>query len=379
MRRLISFFRLVIVWFTFALMLYTPTASADSVVLAVTWRAADGRMVTENGTAVPIMSNDRGSVLLTCRHVVESAPESVWVSYGGDWHLCRNVRRHPTEDIATLETGVPMKAASLADDLPDGSEVIVDGAGPALNHVEEGWYFTGQVHGESVVNDAGLAVIHGDSGGPVYVKAASGKHVVGGIVYAYRGGEYECRRRSDHIGHGSVTLFVPCRKFVSWIQTQYSNCPGGKCPIQIRPQVVQPIGPLGFPRGPARVIGVAEPVPQQYQPVPTPDRISVTGPPGSRGPEGPPGRSVQKEDVEATVDAWLEANINRIRGPAGPAGLAGEAADNTELESRLSNIERRPFRIIIASDGKVIRDETYEPGEPVVLDLKRLRSVSGGG
>jgi hypothetical protein len=39
-------------------------------------------------------------------------------------------------------------------------------------------------------------------------------------------------------------------------------------------------------------------------------------------------------------------------------------------------LEQRPFRIILSSDGKIVDDETYPAGSPVVLDLKRLRSGS---
>ena len=98
-------------------------------------------------------------------------------------------------------------------------------------------------------------------------------------------------------------------------------------------------------------------------------------------PRGEPGLSVTQQQVEATVNAWLDSNRDALRGPAGPPGPPGrdcEPSDNSGLDARLTELEQRPFRMILASDGKVIDDESYEPGSPVVLDLKRLRSVSGG-
>jgi hypothetical protein len=71
--------------------------------------------------------------------------------------------------------------------------------------------------------------------------------------------------------------------------------------------------------------------------------------------------------VESVVNAWLDSNIDQLRQPP---------VDLTSVESRLKVLEERKFRIILSSNGKVVDDETYEPGEPVVLDLKRLRSVS---
>ena len=363
---------------------------AESVIVAVTHRdASSGKIVEEKGTAVAIYSNERGSILLTCKHVVQAAPESVWIKSDGDWHQCHSVQFHPTEDVAVMETTTRLKATPLTDAVPDGSEVVVDGAGPALHGTNEEWYFRGVALSDGIHNTSGLAVIHGDSGGPVYVRTAAGRYSVGGIAYGCRG-HVPGKRRSDHRGHDAITLYTPCSAFLPWIETQY--CPQGNCPIQIRRQVIQPLGPLGFPRGPARVIGIAEPVPQQYVPAPSqqqpepgvrpmPDPISVTGPRGPAGPQGPrgePGLSVTQEQVEAVVNAWLDSNVDRLRGPAGPPGRDGAAVDSAGLESRVTTLERRPFRIILASEGRVIDDETYEAGAPVVLDLKRLRSVSDG-
>lgn len=99
-----------------------------------------------------------------------------------------------------------------------------------------------------------------------------------------------------------------------------------------------------------------------------------------KGREGPPGRSVKKEEIEATIVAWLDSNREQLRGESGPAGRDGESADPSEIAAinqKLNELATRPFRIVISSDGKILDDETYAPGEPVVLDLKRLRSVSG--
>jgi hypothetical protein len=105
----------------------------------------------------------------------------------------------------------------------------------------------------------------------------------------------------------------------------------------------------------------------------------VQGPPGPAGPQGPPGRdgrSVTQAEVESIVNAWLDANRDQLRGPQGPPGPAGSSASTAALETRLTSLEQRPFRIILSSDGKIVDDETYPAGSPVVLDLKRLRSGS---
>lgn len=368
---------------------------AESVVVAATYRNSEGRITEAKGTAFVIYSNERGSILLTCKHVVENAGESVWIAHNGEWIRGGHVMLHPSEDVAAFECSVQLKAIPLIEGIPYGSDVVVDGAGPVLHKTDEEWFFRGQVaDGDEIEGDGGLAVIEGDSGGPVLARMPDGKYSVGGIVHAYpRTSPEGLTRRDQHRAFKTVSLYTPARKFTPWLVAQY--CPNGQCPIQIRPQVTYPIGPLGFQRGPARVIGIAEPVPQQFVPVPQqrydvqpelrpiPDPISSVGIPGPRGLQGPPGRdgepgrSVQQIEVEATVNAWLDSNIDRIRGPQGEPGRDG-SADLSGLESRLTTIEKRKFRMVISSDGKIVDDELFEPGEPVVLDLKRLRSVSGG-
>ena len=362
---------------------------AESVVVAATHRNDRGNITEAKGTAFVIYSNERGSVLLTCKHVVEGAGESVWIAHGGDWIRGSNVILHPTEDVAAFECSARLKATPLTDDLPSGSSVIVDGAGPALHKTDEEWFFRGRaVADDEIEGEDGLAVIEGDSGGPVMVRMADGEYAAGGMAYAYpRTSPEGLTRRDQHCRFKTVSLYIPTKKFTPWLTAQY--CPNGQCPIQIRPQVIYPVGPLGFQRGPSRVIGIAEPVPQQYVPAqpqlrPVPDPISSVGIPGPRGPAGPPGRdgeqgrSVQQIEVEATVNAWLDSNIDRIRGPQGDPGRDGSAADVSGLESRLQTLENRKFRMVISSEGKIVDDEEFAPGEPVVLDLKRLRSVSGG-
>ena len=403
MKRLYSFLHMFWIWFALFLIVLPSACYAEAVVVAVTYRGESGNIVEAKGTAFAIYSNERGSVLLTCKHVVQDNPESVWIASNGDWHQCSYVRLHPTEDVAVMECGVQLRACSLIDAVPDGASVVVEGAGPVLHKTDEEWHFSGVVSSVktdtedifAVKNEEGLAIIQGDSGGPVRAKMETGSYCVCGIAYGYPKTAPEgLTLRSSHRAYKSASLFTPCSAFIPWIETQYGCGPQG-CPIQIRRQVVVPVGPLGFQRGPARVIGVAEPVPQQYVPVPQQPRAQpepqvVQCPPGPRGPAGPagpigprgePGMSITQEQVEATVNAWLDSNREQLRGEPGSPGRDCQSSDPAELAAisrRLGELESRPFRMVISSDGKIIDDETYSPGEPVVLDLKRLRSVSGG-
>lgn len=342
---------------------------SESVMLSTSY-AENGRNLQDRGTGVCIASTERGSLIVTCRHNVASNPDGVWVYHNHDWYQCGRAVMHPTEDLATIETSVRFQPTPLADDSPIGEPVSIEGAGPAAHRSNEPVAFSGRIlTDDTIAGDDGRHLILGDSGGPVLYRNGSHQTCVVGIADAVEGTIGPTHRRQFP---GAKTQFVSCRRITSWLVTQYGGCPGGICPVRIRPQIQQPMIGIGIPTGPPRIVNTIEPAPRIYPQVNCPP---IAGPPG---PAGRDGRSVTREEVEAVVNAWLDTNAERLRGPAGPAGPAGpgSAANTATLERRISDLERRPFRLILSSEGKVIDDETYAPGEPVVLDLQRLRNRS---
>lgn len=112
------------------------------------------------------------------------------------------------------------------------------------------------------------------------------------------------------------------------------------------------------------------------------------GPQGERGLIGVP----DEDELAAVVDLWVERNIDkieafidartgdnsdlirRIEALENREPSTGEPTDLTTVNNRLAKLEERNQRVLII-DGKtknVLDDETYEPGEPIVLDIQRL-------
>ena len=347
-----------------------------------------GSKIEGHGTAVCIAVRDGKSLLLTAKHIVKDCTQNTWVAVRGTWYLAGNIHLHPRADLATMEVSGTLNPTPLGAGVEMGDTVTVAGYGPQLHGQTDGQTFTATIDTlddvATCVAPDGQHAMPGDSGGAVFAVAKNKTRCCVGIV-SYHDGSTAATSRRFYARQKvrARTGFVSAKTITKFVETQYGRCYGGACPIQIRPQVQQPFfGP--FPVGPPRTIGIVEPVPQQYVPVPQPrydvlpvprpDPISIQGPRGPQGPQGPAGVSVTPAQVEAVVNAWLDSNRESLRGEQGPAGSDGNTA---ALESRLAELERRPFRIIISSDGKIVDDETYPPGEPVVLDLKRLRSVSG--
>jgi hypothetical protein len=64
------------------------------------------------------------------------------------------------------------------------------------------------------------------------------------------------------------------------------------------------------------------------------------------------------------------------RGLTGPAGRDGQSVTPEQLAQikadLLASIQHPNIRVVIGNGGKIVDDETYQPGEPIVLDIEAL-------
>lgn len=313
---------------------------------------------TGDGTAVCIGRTNEGfGLYLTAKHNFRDAT-SASITLGGQSFAVRRMREHSTADVACFESQ-PAAFFELAETEPVGEEVTIPGYGPTFNGRETA-KFSGTIRSDGVIDgEGGLHSIPGDSGAPVL----DSRRRVCGIVFGYQ----ETAFRSDNADRRFPTRYTGLRECRELLTQRYSCGPGG-CKIWIRQEYRQPVGILGLPYGPPRVVNVAEPVPRVFvpedqvaAPQPKPDPISTQGPPGRDGKDG---RSVTPAEVESIVSAWLDSNRDE---------LAKAAVDLSGLERRVSDLEKRPFTLILAEDGKEVDREVYAPGQPVVLDVRRFK------
>jgi len=339
--------------FVVALVTATLSASAQVVPLHI---VGDG--FTGNGTAVCIGRTNEGfGLYLTAKHNFRDA-SSASVIVDGRSYAVRRMREHQAADVACFESQ-PAAFFELADTEPVGEEVTIPGYGPTFNGRETA-KFSGRLQGDGRIDgEGGLHSIPGDSGAPVLTSGLK----VCGIVFGYQ----ETAFRSDNADRRFPTRYTGLRECREVLAQRYSCGPGG-CKIWIRQEYRQPVGILGLPYGPPRVVNVAEPVPRVFvpedqvaAPQPKPDPISTQGPPGRDGKDG---RSVTPAEVESIVSAWLDSNRDE---------LAKAAVDLSGLERRVSDLEKRPFTLILAEDGKEVDREVYPGGSPVVIDVRRFK------
>lgn len=313
---------------------------------------------TGDGTAVCIGRTNEGfGLYLTAKHNFRDAL-SASIDVDGQHYAVKRVNEHPSADVACFESQ-PILIYELADDEAIGHPVRIPGYGPRYNGRKES-SFGGVITETGLISgDRGFHPIKGDSGAPVLTPDRK----VCGIVTGY----FETAFRSDNADRHFPTRYaqlVHCRE----VLTQQYRCGPGGCKIWIRQEYRQPVGILGLPYGPPRVVNVAEPVPRVFvpedqvaAPQPKPDPISTQGPPGRDGKDG---RSVTPAEVESIVSAWLDSNRDE---------LAKAAVDLSGLERRVSDLEKRPFTLILAEDGKEVDREVYPGGAPVVLDVRRFK------
>lgn len=119
------------------------------------------------------------------------------------------------------------------------------------------------------------------------------------------------------------------------------------------------------------------------------------GPPGPAGPPGPKGQDgkdgqVTEEHLTSIVSAVV-ANLKSDpsmrgpkgdtgqvgpTGPTGPAGKDGQGITPEQLAKikaeLLAEIQHPNIRVVIGNGGRIVDDETYRPGEPIVLDIEAL-------
>jgi hypothetical protein len=348
-------------------------ASAQVVRLTVSGEE-DGTPFVGYATACCIGHTEHGAaVFLTARHNFRDADRGR-VQIRGQWRKIARVNEHPTADVASFEVddSSDCPVIELAATEQIGKAVCIPGFGPEYQG-QRASEFCGVLQKKLIRGFNGLHPVKGDSGSPAIQDGKIVAVVVGHELYS------QTRSRSDNAEAQLGTVYVPLETVRECLNRVYNSCPPGGCKIWIRREVRQPVGFLGLPYGPPHVVGVAEPVPQAYVPeqsqplTPRPDPISLQGPQGPAGPPGRDGRSVTQSEVEAIVNAWLDANRESLRGPQGPPG---GSADLSQMESRLTQLENRPFRIILSANGKIVDDETYAAGQPVVLNVTKIKAAT---
>jgi len=174
---------------------------------------------------------------------------------------------------------------------------------------------------------------------------------------------------------------------IAGIQPLGSCPPGGQCPPQQQPPYQ---GGSGYQEPTLPISPITPNPPMQLQ-----GPMGPAGPKGDKGDKGDDGKDglageVTEDHLQSIITAVVTnlKNDPAMRGPQGPTGQAGPtgptgppgrdgegitpaqlAALKAEL---LAEMKHPDIRVVIGSQGKIVDDETYKAGEPIVLDIEAL-------
>lgn len=110
-----------------------------------------------------------------------------------------------------------------------------------------------------------------------------------------------------------------------------------------------------------------------------------TGPAGPAGPQGLAGKDgadgeVKASHLAAVTESIIQtiSNDARFRGPPGEQGPSGKPASEIDVDALaqqiLAKVKHPSQRVVLVDgkSGKILDDETYQPGEPIVLDFQQI-------
>lgn len=317
--------RTIIAW----LLLTVSVISADPQRVAYRLRAIgptpDGRTFTSLSTCFPVgRLSEGGTLLVGAAHTLDDA-DRAQVRIGETWYPVTRIRTADTADIVAIEI-----AAETAAELPLGESSIgltVDllGYGTEYNGGKAEPLRGRLIQRGVMIGNDGWHAIQGDSGGPAVDLAGR----VAGVCSEVRW--IRTAKRSDLAAQNAETRLVPVEDVQTFLAQYYQqSCGPNGCTIWMGGGV------------------------QQYRPQPV-----ITRP----APAQPVAPAVNTESiVRDEVRRWLDANASALKGKDGRDGKDG-----------ISSVQ--PLRVILSRDGKIIDDETLQPGDPLILDVRQL----GGG
>ena len=329
--------RTLIIW-----LLLCCTANAEAMQLIVQGTTTQGNRYTGYGTCFVVGTTESGRCLIvTAAHNFDNA-ERGSVIKGGRRYAVENLRIHPRHDVASFESPMPYGGEFALQQATRRVRVEALGFGPKYHgRPAAGW--TGEMVGSQfMLGDGGLHSCSGDSGAPVVTDDG---YAVGLVTGVETSGSTPTRR--NQYAATNARTVVTDADAIRLHLTQYyqQQCGPNGCSIWLRPQIQQPQF-LGIPTGPPRVVGVTPPI----------DSIGiVTRPSVPQQPAvSPPAPQIVRptdSQIQAAVNIWMQQNISQLKGSDGQC---------------------LPITIILARDGREIDRETYQPGQPIILNVETL-------
>lgn len=306
----------------------TSIATADDLV-AYRLRAYGtnnrGESTVAMSTCFPVGQLDGGGTLLVGAAHTVAQSDRAQVSIAGRWYPVRRVTASSTQDLVALEIDQTVEQELALGESQAGLSVNLLGYGSEYNGGKAETLPGRMVTAAQMVGLRGHHAIHGDSGGPVCDLSGRVVGVCSEVQWM------PTASRSDYAGQDAKTNLVPVSEVKRFLAQYYQqSCGPSGCTIWMGG------GLQGYRPAPAYAAPRPNPVVQPQKPV------------------------IDSESIlRDEVRKWLAANAAALKGKDGRDGVDG----STTIA---------PLRVQLRRAGKVIDEESYGPGETLVLDVETL-------
>lgn len=290
--------------------------------LRATGTSPSGKQFTSMATCFPVGAiHGGGTLLVGAKHTLEDA-DRAQVSIDRKWYPVRRIIECKTEDLVAIEIDHDAGQALDFGEAQAGLSVRLLGYGSEYQGGKMEALSGRLVASDQMIGKDGHHAINGDSGAPVVDLLGR----VLGVCSEVQWTTTKTASRSDYAGQDAKTNLVPIERVESFLAQYYQrSCGPDGCTIWMG--------------------GGVQSWPQQ-RPAPVvvqPQRPAVDN-------EG-----ILRDEVRK----WLAANAAALKGKDGKDGADG----STTIA---------PLRVQLRRGGKVIDEESYGPGETLVLDVETL-------
>lgn len=326
------------------LLLLPAMCSAETEILRVSARSCGTGCVTYHWSGVCIARQGNQSIVATVAHAFSDKLTNIRVQNEPATLIYHKLRRNVSDywDLALLRVSASLPVAPIGADPVIGQRYCVAGFGEGTDQLTMRCGLAKPPYAT-----IGAYSNYGDSGGVIGRYGAVSGIIAGQYGYQKTGPLSRIPAHWQNVIYTPVSNVIEAARSIGITIGQQTPVPA---PIPIAPQP----DPISTPIDQTRLTRIeSELAALQQQQTQITEQLNLIS--------------------QRLVTMQLKAGPKGDRGPAGPTGKVDTVLINS-LTKRINALEQGR-RVILVEGNKIIDDEIYEVGEPIILDIERIRKT----